>query len=86
VAFLQKPPTAADRKPVTTVRADAVAQRPRGTVVYVQAGEKARETAVTTGRKLGDLVEVSGLKPGDKVVLKPSEKVIDGARVAVVKK
>ena len=37
-------------------------------------------------RKLGDLVEVEGVKAGDRVVLSPPEKLRDGAAVALLKK
>ena len=47
----------------------------------------AREVPVVTGETIGDLVEVkSGLAPGDKVVLKPGDKLADGARVKQVAK
>jgi HlyD family secretion protein len=40
--------------------------------------------AVTKGRKLGDLVEVSGpLKSADRLVLEPSDKLKPGADVVV---
>jgi hypothetical protein len=35
---------------------------------------------------LGDLVQVSAVKPGDKVILNPPDKVRDGTTVALVKK
>jgi hypothetical protein len=35
---------------------------------------------------LGDLVQVSGIKPGDKVALKPDEKLKDGGEVVINKK
>jgi len=44
------------------------------------------ETGVTRGRKLGDLVEVKGLTAGDKVVLKPDDRLRDGTVVAQIKK
>ena len=43
-------------------------------------------TEVKTGRKLGDLVEVQGLKAGERVVLDPGDRVRDGAAVSVAKK
>ena len=46
----------------------------------------AKMVAVTVGNKIGDLVQVSGVKPGDKIVLAPSEKIKDGAVLAVIKK
>ena len=47
---------------------------------------RAKEVAVTAGRKLGDLVEVTGVKAGDKVALAPPEKLRDGGAVALLKK
>ena len=45
------------------------------------------ESAVTTGEKLGDMIEIlHGVKPGDTVVLKPIEKMKDGARIKIAEK
>jgi len=33
------------------------------------------------GRALGDLVQAEGLTPGERVVVKPADKLADGARV-----
>ena len=84
VAFLQRAPKADERKPVTAVRPEAIVKRGDKSVLYV-LGEKnvVKEVPVGTQRKLGDLVEVSGVKAGDKVVLSPTEKVRDGATVAL---
>ena len=48
---------------------------------------KALQTPVQTGAALGETLEVtSGLKPGDKVVLRPVERLRDGAAVSVAGK
>jgi bifunctional N-acetylglucosamine-1-phosphate-uridyltransferase/glucosamine-1-phosphate-acetyltransferase GlmU-like protein len=51
-------------------------------------GEKnvVKEVAIASQNKLRDFVQVEGVKAGDKVVLSPSEKVRDGATVALLKK
>jgi multidrug efflux pump subunit AcrA (membrane-fusion protein) len=87
VAFLSRVPTPEERKPVTAVRAEAVVKRGDRDVAFV-LGERnvVKEVPVGTTRKVGDLLQVEGLKPGDKVVLSPSEKVRDGAAVAIAKK
>jgi hypothetical protein len=42
---------------------------------------------VVTGERIADLIAVkSGLAPGDKVVLRPTAKLADGARVKPVAK
>jgi RND family efflux transporter MFP subunit len=55
-------------------------------IVYLLSDNKVRETDVTTGGKLGDLQEVTaGLKPGDRVVLKPKG-LKDGAKIKVAER
>ena len=81
VAFFKQKPTEADRKVVTSVRKEAVVEREGKSVVFVFDGKIARVTAVTKGRDLSDAFEISGLKTGDRVVLKPSAELRDGAAV-----
>ena len=87
VAFLQRAPTPDERKAVTAVQPAALVKRDGKDVAFV-IDEKniARMMPVTTSGKLGDLVQVSGIKPGDKVVLKPDEKLKDGGEVVISKK
>lgn len=82
VAFLKQKPTEADRKPVVVARKEALVERDGKAAVFVVTEAKAKLTPVTKGRDIGDLVEVAGVKSGDKIVLKPSEKLADGASVA----
>jgi RND family efflux transporter MFP subunit len=87
VAFLSRAPEEAERKPVTAVRPEAVAKRGDRNVVYVIDDKgAAREVAVGTPRKVGDLVQVANVKPGDKVALNPPEKLKDGGVVSIAKK
>ena len=87
VAFLSRPLTAEERKSVTAVQPTAIVKR-NGKDVAFMFDEKniAKMTAVTVGGKIGDLVRVNGVKPGDKVVLKPSEKLVDGSSISILKK
>jgi hypothetical protein len=41
---------------------------------------------VTPGRRIGELVEVSGLAAGDKVVLNPAARLADAMAVSVARK
>lgn len=89
VTFLTRPLTSEERKPVTAVQAAAVVKRDGGDVVFLIDKELAKQTAVTVVGKVGDLVQISGggvVKPGDKVVLSPSEKLKDGATIVMTKK
>jgi multidrug efflux pump subunit AcrA (membrane-fusion protein) len=69
------------------VRPEAVVTREGKSVVYL-IGDKnvVKEVAVGKPEKLGDLMQVTGVKAGDKVVLSPPERVKDGASVTLAKK
>jgi len=86
VAFLARAPGAEDKRAVPAVQSRAIAERDGRKIAFVIRDNRAHAVEVTTGRKLGDLVEVRGLKPGERVVLEPGEKLRDGAAVAVTKK
>jgi HlyD family secretion protein len=86
VAFLTREMKPEDRKPVTAVQSTAITKRDAKDVVFLIDANVAKQTAVTVSNKIGDLMQVSGLKAGDKVVLNPSEKLKDGGAVAMAKK
>ncbi len=86
IAFLSKPVPADESKPVTAVQPSAVVERDGKPVVFLIQDGKARQVAVTRGAKVGELVAVQGVKPGDVVVLAPTDKLTDGARVTVARK
>ncbi len=84
VAFLSRAPTADERKPITVVRKDAVRELDGRSIVFkVERGEpdRARAAVVQRGRELGDLVEVFGIAPGDKIVARPSSALRDGQAI-----
>jgi len=84
VAFLSKETPEAERAPRTVVPPSAIAERAGRRVVYVVREGKAVEMSILTGANYGEVLEVrQGPKPGDKVVLKPAERLRDGAAVAV---
>ena len=87
VSFLSRAPTPGERKPVVAVRPEAIARRGGKDVLFVVGDDNvAREVVEAKTTKLGDLVQVTGVKAGDKVVLNPGEKVRDGAPVTIAKK
>jgi multidrug efflux pump subunit AcrA (membrane-fusion protein) len=50
-------------------------------------GDRVAETPVVIGSRIGDMVEVkSGVKAGDKIALKPLEKLKDGTRIKSAEK
>nr|WP_216621334.1 efflux RND transporter periplasmic adaptor subunit [Cupriavidus necator] len=85
IAFLSRAATAQDRQPVVAVQPAAVATRDGRHVVYVVRDGKAHEMTVRTGDKLGELIAVQGVKPGDVVVLSPGDRIGDGSRVTTAK-
>jgi RND family efflux transporter MFP subunit len=87
VGFLERFPEANERKAVAAVRPETIAKRGDRPVLFVlDKDNRVKETPVKVARKLGDLVEVEGVKAGDRVALSPPEKLRDGATVALLKK
>jgi RND family efflux transporter MFP subunit len=81
VAFLSQPVPPGDNTPRIAVPAAAVVASSGSDVVYVVRDNVAVEVPVQVGSKVGDLVQVSGVNSGDKVVLKPLDRMRNGARV-----
>jgi len=82
VAFLSQEITDAERAPRAALNAAALTTRAGRNVVFVVRDGKVAEVPLETGAKMGDLVEIrSGPQPGEKVVLRPSAKLHDGAAV-----
>jgi len=74
-------------KPVLTVPATAVATRDGRQVVFQIKEDRAVEIPVTTGRKLGNAIEITaGLKEGDKVISKADDQIKSGTKVTLAKK
>jgi RND family efflux transporter MFP subunit len=86
VAFLSQAVPPEENTPRVAVPASAIVARDGRKVVYMLKDGKAVETPVGTGAAVGDLVQVTGVKAGEKVVLKPPERVRDGVEVATAGK
>lgn len=77
---------AAEMQPILTVPAAAVASRDGRQVVFQIQDDRAVAVPVSTGRKLGSLVEITGgLKSGDKVISKPNDRIKAGTKVSLAK-
>ena len=78
---------AAEIKPVLTVPAAALATHDGRQVVFQVKEGEAVEVPVTTGKKIGSLIEITGgLKDGDKVIAKADERIKAGTKVALAQK
>jgi HlyD family secretion protein len=78
VAFLERELGAEDKKPVPAVPKSALVE---GKYVFVVRDGHARRIEVDAGRTLGDFVAAGSLKPGERVIVKPSERIADGTAV-----
>ncbi|PKN17017.1 MAG: efflux RND transporter periplasmic adaptor subunit [Deltaproteobacteria bacterium HGW-Deltaproteobacteria-6] len=86
VSFLSRKLAEEEIKPRLAVNQSALVRVKEKNIVYLIQENKVRMTAVSTGGKLGDMQEITaGLKPGDRVVLKP-EGLTDGAKIKVAER
>ncbi|KAB0669589.1 efflux RND transporter periplasmic adaptor subunit [Oryzomonas sagensis] len=81
VAFLEREARKADQRPRIAVKPSAIVASGGRQGVYLVTGDRVVFTPITRGAPLGDLVEVGGVKSGDRVALKPLDKLKDGARI-----
>ncbi len=86
VAFLENEMPSGERAARTVVQPAAIVERGGATVMFVVRDGKAAQVAVKSGMKIGELVEVTGVTAGDKVVVRPPEKLRDGSAVATASK
>jgi hypothetical protein len=86
VAFLEHEAGKKDQQPRIAVNPSAIVQSGGREGVYLVKGDAVVFTPVTRGGKLGDLVEVSGVNSGDKIALRPLEKLKNGAKVVTADK
>jgi RND family efflux transporter MFP subunit len=84
VAFLSRPLGAGENRPRLAISRAALVKRNGRTVAFVLRGGQVKETPVTVGPALGELVEIAaGLEEGNRVVLNPPPSLDDGDRVKV---
>jgi len=74
-----------DQEPVLTVPLSAVEDVDKKKVVYLVVDNVAVQKEISTGRLLGNYVEItSGLEEGEKLIDNLSEKITDGVKVKVL--
>jgi RND family efflux transporter MFP subunit len=86
VAFLERPVDSGEQKPKVMLPKAAVVTRDGKSFVYLLKGETVVEAKIETFDLQRDLIEVKGVKPGDKIALKPLEKLSNGAKIKIVQK
>jgi len=86
VAFLEHEAAEADKQPRIAVNPAAIVRSDGRDGVYLIKGDRVAFVPVTTGARLGDMVEVSGVKSGDRVALKPLDRLRDGFRITLPEK
>lgn len=87
VAFLSREVREDEKKPRTAFNALAVVTRNDKKFVFLIRENRVVETQVTLGEQIGDMIEVlSGVKTGDRIVLKPLNKMRNGLKIKVAEK
>lgn len=82
VAFLQRPVDEGEQKPKTVVPPTAIIARGGASYLYLIKGERVEEARVTPGGRAGDMQEIiSGVKAGDKIALKPLDRLKNGSKI-----
>ena len=86
VAILSRPPTARDQQARVALNPAAIITVNGKESVYLLDNGRVRLVPVTAGVSLGELTEVSGVKPGDRVALRPLNKLKDGRKINLAEK
>lgn len=84
VAFLSQEVPADQRNARTVVQPGAIVSRNGHNIVYVIKDNHVSAAEVQTAGRIGEMIEVvKGVAPGDRIVLKPSGQLRDGAAVSL---
>lgn len=85
VAFLSREVKSGEQKPHTAINTTAVITRNGKKFVFLIKENHVIKTQIITGTTFGDTIEIlSGVKTGDRVVLKPLEKMRDGRKIKII--
>lgn len=86
VAFLEREALPEDKKARIVINPAAIVSHEGREGVYLVNADRVVFTPITRGAKLGDMIEVGGLKSGDKLALKPLDKLKDGSKISLPEK
>jgi RND family efflux transporter MFP subunit len=87
VSFLSRPVQEGEEKPRTVINPSAIVMNGEKRAVFVVEENRVKERPVTLGASLGDMVEVVvGVKPGERIVLKPAKRLKEGSRIKMMEK
>lgn len=87
VAFLERPLNTEELKPQTGVNSSSIITRDSQKYVFLIKGDKAIEAPVSIGKQSGEMTEIlEGIKPGDKIVLKPTGRIKNNTRIKSAEK
>lgn len=86
IAFLERPVASGEQQPRIMLPKAAVKHRDGRSYVYLLKGDRVAETRIEPVAGQGDLIEVRGVKAGDKIALKPLDKLSDGSKIKTEQK
>jgi RND family efflux transporter MFP subunit len=86
VAFLEREAVKGEQQSRIAINPSAIVKSGEQEGVYLVKGDTVVFTPVKRGIRLGDLLEVSGVKSGDKIALKPLDKLKNGTKVTTADK
>jgi len=87
VSFLLRKLAPEELKPRLAALQSTVLHRGDRSFVFLVQGDHVKESSITVGKKIGDMLEIiSGLNPGDRVVLKPLNEMKDGVKIKIAEK
>jgi RND family efflux transporter MFP subunit len=87
VSFLSRLIKTAEQKPRTAVNRSALVSHGSNATVFVVEGNRVIEKRITVGEELGDMIEIlEGVKAGERVVVKPPNRLRSGSRIKTAEK
>ena len=87
VAFLERPLNPDELRPRTGVNTSSIVTRGSQKYVFLIKGDKAVETPVSIAEQSGEMTEIlAGIKPGDKIILKPTDRIKNNTRIKPAEK